>query len=134
MSENSHEFDEIKRYSQARLGELPNDSSASEREESLLASSLAARQAEQLLRHSAAAEKRRKELHDLRKEVLPKLYSLAKWWLGFVVTVIFLQGVKPEFLRYFHWSDPVIIALLTTSTATVLGMFGIAANWLFPKK
>ena len=34
----------------------------------------------------------------------------------------------------FHLSDTVIIALLTTTTATVIGALVIVLNHLFPKK
>ncbi|ABQ13594.1 hypothetical protein [Dichelobacter nodosus] len=51
-------------------------------------------------------------------------------WLGFVAAVVLSAGFG---WWQFQLSNPVLIALLTTSTAIVLGIFAIAAKWLFPK-
>lgn len=32
----------------------------------------------------------------------------------------------------FHLSDTVLVALLSSTTVTVLGMYGLAVRWLFP--
>ncbi|MDA8443912.1 hypothetical protein [Paracidovorax valerianellae] len=79
---------------------------------------------------------RDEDLHALRKR-----YSLALFWLVvvWVVTVwvfLILQGIGKT-ARYPNWafklSDTVLIAYITSTTASILGLFGIAAYWLFGK-
>ena len=70
---------------------------------------------------------RQRHLDKLRDEYIPKLYWLMIYWLGFVALCVVAVGMKWLFL-----SDPVLIALITTTTATVLGIFIIVAKWLFP--
>ncbi len=41
-----------------------------------------------------------------------------------------MPGFKP---LHFEISDSVLIAFMTTTTATVLGLYGIAAYWLYGK-
>ncbi len=48
-------------------------------------------------------------------------------WLVFVGLSVVATGIKWLLL-----SDAVLIALVTTTTATVLGIFIIVAKWLFP--
>lgn len=72
-----------------------------------------------------------KDIHELRKEYIPKLFILTVVWLGFVVFLLLMvaQGAKT-----FYLSDNVLIALITSTTVNVIGIFLIAARWLFPKK
>lgn len=69
------------------------------------------------------------ELHGLRKKYLPYLFFLVVIWLFFVAIMLVLSAFGCTFL-----ADSVLIALITTSTATVVSMFAIAARWLFPPK
>ena len=73
---------------------------------------------------------RLRDIHELRKEYIPKLFVLILAWLA--VVVIFLWKVAEG--PYFYLSDSVLITLITTTTINVLGIFLIAANWLFPKE
>lgn len=75
---------------------------------------------------------REKELHDLRKDEYKKLYKVIKNWLNFISIIIVLHLILVAFGKP-SLTDAVLIALMTTSTATVLGVFAIAAKWLFPK-
>lgn len=74
--------------------------------------------------------KERKDIHNLRMNSYHLLFFLICVWLGFVSWYLMLVTYN----LMWKIESSVIITLLTTSTATVLGMFGIAANWLFPKK
>ena len=71
---------------------------------------------------------REKDVYTFRKKGYSALFQLICGWLALVGVV--LLGVAT---RCLHLSDTVLVALLTTSTATVLGIFAIAAKWLFPK-
>ena len=71
---------------------------------------------------------REKDVYTFRKRGYRALFQLICGWLTLVGVV--LLGVAT---RCLHLSDTVLVALLTTSTATVLGIFAIAAKWLFPK-
>ena len=72
-----------------------------------------------------------RDVHELRKEYIPKLFILTVVWLGFVV---FLLLMVAQGARTFYLSDSVLIALITSTTVNVIGIFLIAARWLFPKK
>lgn len=83
----------------------------------------------------------RKELHDLRKWHSRWLFALTVFWVFILWGIVLVQGIgvlpwKPEgaseYLK-FSLEDSVIIAFMTSTTATVLGLYGIAAYWLFGK-
>ena len=75
------------------------------------------------------AQEERSELHGIRKEYVEKLFMLISVWLGFVVVLVFLVGYH---CFDFNLSDRVLIALITSTTATVLGLFAVVAKWLYP--
>jgi Fe2+ transport system protein B len=69
------------------------------------------------------------ETHNLRKEYTDKLFGLILWWLIVVVTFILLSATaKPAF----NLSDTVLVAFITSTTVSVLGLFVLVAKWLFP--
>lgn len=86
-------------------------------------------------------EEQNAELHELRKSHAWLLFGLTVLWIVFVWIVILLQGFGQWFtplvqgFKYFKFklSDTVLIAFMTTTTATVLGLYGIAAYWLYGK-
>lgn len=88
--------------------------------------------------------KERKQLHKLRKKHSSRLFGLTVAWIAVVWLVVLLQGFgqwfTPLFSGFahikFHLTDTVAVAFITSTTATVLGLYGIAAYWLFgkPKK
>jgi len=71
---------------------------------------------------------RLRDVHELRKEYIPKLFGLTCVWL--IVVTAFLW--KAAGGRDFYLYDNVLIALITSTTINVIGMFLIAARWLFP--
>ncbi len=56
------------------------------------------------------------------------IFGLMFWWLLFVKEVIMLVAKNQA-----HLSDTVLIALITTTTANVLGLWAIVANYLYQK-
>lgn len=71
----------------------------------------------------------RKTIYDLRKKYIPKLFWMVVVWLIFVSLIVVFTA-----LGCLQLSDAVLIALITTTTATVLGIFVIVAKWLFPSQ
>ena len=92
---------------------------------------------ELLSRHQQELE-HNKEIHELRKKYIPKIYRLIKRWLLFLG--IFLSAYTlvlacvNAILKTSIQILPgyVLVALLGMSTAIVFGLFVIAANWLYP--
>lgn len=68
-----------------------------------------------------------KKIYELRAQYIPYLFFMVVGWLIFAAVTVLLTGL--ELLKI---SDAVLIALITTTTATVLGIFIIVAKWLFP--
>lgn len=81
----------------------------------------------------------RKGMHKLRSRHAWFLLALAFLWSTAIWFTVLLQGyghwfwVNKQALPFsrFHLSDSVLIAFITSTTATVLGLYGIAAYWLF---
>lgn len=81
------------------------------------------------------------EIHDLRIGHAKLLFRLTVSWVVVIWFVVLLQGFNQWFtpiyqgLEYisFKLSDSVMIAFMTTTTTTVLGLYGIAAYWLYGK-
>lgn len=83
------------------------------------------------------------DLHKLRKTHSQRLFLFSITWLIVVWLIILLQGFGEtfwpefEFGKYkliklkFNLDNSVLIALITSTTASVLGLYGIAAYWLF---
>lgn len=71
-----------------------------------------------------------RDLHATRKEYTSKLFRLIVVWLSIVVLFVFLSAtLKPRFTL----SDSVLIAFITSTTVSVLGLFVLVAKWLFPQ-
>ncbi|WP_207815411.1 hypothetical protein ACMGGD_16285 [Pseudomonas sp. BNK-6] len=89
------------------------------------------------------AQKRKQdnEIHGLRMVHAWLLFGLTIIWVYVIWIVILLQGFGRWFVPmmpgfkplHFEISDSVLIAFMTTTTATVLGLYGIAAYWLYGK-
>jgi hypothetical protein len=70
------------------------------------------------------------ELHRTRKTYTSRLFWLIVSWLSVVVLFVALTAtLKP----YFNVSDSVLIAFITSTTVSVLGLFMLVAKWLFPQ-
>lgn len=94
-----------------------------------------------------------KEEHALRKEHLNFLSKITIYWLALITVISIFQGfgsllpfeiklmaIKKEELPFiliykdFRLPDSSYIALITTTTATILGLYTIAAIWLYKGK
>lgn len=87
----------------------------------------------------------RRDLHSIRTKHAWLLFGLTIGWVGVIWLVVLLQGFGQWFPpfpspsideKYLHFSlsNTVIVAFMTSTTATVLGLYGIAAYWLYGKK
>jgi hypothetical protein len=83
-----------------------------------------------------------KKLNRIRRLYTQKLHRLNWGWIIAVGVIVFLSGLKaPHFndpncsgswCFAFALSEPVMIAFVTTTMATVISIFLIVAKWLFP--
>ncbi|MCD2517043.1 hypothetical protein LQ564_12080 [Massilia sp. G4R7] len=84
----------------------------------------------------------RKDLHGIRTRHAWLLFYLTVAWVVVVWLVILLQGfgqwflptpppTNEHFYLKFKLSDTTIVAFMTSTTATVLGLYGIAAYWMY---
>lgn len=94
---------------------------------------------EQLSLDLALAEEQIHELsqtRELRKRFARRVFYLVAFWLALVGYVVLAQGFGVGFGDYgrFHLDNSVLIALITTSTATVIGVLAIVLNHFFPKR
>lgn len=71
------------------------------------------------------------DVYKLRKRYTNRLFWLTVGWLIAVVTFIALAAFH---VKGFTLSDSVIIAFITSTTVSVIGLFLIPAKWLFPAK
>jgi lipopolysaccharide export LptBFGC system permease protein LptF len=71
-----------------------------------------------------------------RRRYANRLFYVMVGWLTVVAYVVLAQGFGVGIDRYgrFQLADSVVIALLTTTTATVIGVFLTVANYLLPRR
>lgn len=67
--------------------------------------------------------------HDIRKPYIKGLFILTVVWLAIVIIFLFLQATAKNF---FSLSDTVLVAFITSTTVSVIGLFVIVGKWLFP--
>jgi len=70
---------------------------------------------------------------EARKEYANKIFILISVWLGCMIVITLLAGFGSK-CGWFKMADSVLIALITTTTASVIGLFAIVANYLFKNK
>jgi len=70
-----------------------------------------------------------KDTHGLRLSYTGRIFWLVVAWLASVVTCVIFSGFK---LRGFDLSDSVLIAFITSTTVTVVGLFVMVAKWMYP--
>ncbi|MGS8279342.1 hypothetical protein ACU7AI_15155 [Pseudomonas aeruginosa] len=81
------------------------------------------------------------QIHGMRMSHSNLLLLLAVLWIFVIFVVVLLQGFGqwftpiPSGFEYlpFKLSDTLLITFITTTTGTVLGLYGIAAYWLYGK-
>jgi hypothetical protein len=70
-----------------------------------------------------------------RRLYASKLFGLSKCWLWCMLGIVFISSLRPDdkgCFTGFRIDNSVLITLLTTTTAAVIGLFAIFAKWLFP--
>ena len=67
--------------------------------------------------------------NESRREFSRSIYAVTVIWM-FLVLMIIVQCANGKW----HLSDSVLIALITTTTANVIGVFIIVANYLFNRE
>lgn len=65
-----------------------------------------------------------------RKEFANKIFDFVRNYMRFVCIVLFLKGITSQF----YLSDTVIVTLLGTTTANVIGILIIVVTYLFSRK
>lgn len=70
-----------------------------------------------------------KHLHIARLVLLGGLSVLTLLWVTSIIVFLWLTGMKS--ITSFNLSDKVLMTYITSTTVSVLGLFGIAARWLF---
>lgn len=66
-----------------------------------------------------------------RRKYSSRVFWLTVLWLVFAACVIVLTGLHTAF---FTLSDTVLIALTGSALASVIGMFLVILNWLYPRE
>ena len=69
------------------------------------------------------------EVHETRLGYVLKLFCLIVIWLFIASLFVAFHGFH---LWGFELSEKVLIALITSTTANVLGLFYVVAKWLYP--
>ncbi len=90
----------------------------------------------------AQKRKHADEIHGMRLSHSNLLLLLAILWIFVIFVVVLLQGFGqwftpiPKEYSYlpFKLTDTLLITFITSTTGTVLGLYGIAAYWLYGKK
>jgi hypothetical protein len=67
---------------------------------------------------------------EARKSYANKVFKLVCGWLSAMILLVTLSGFGSR-SGWFQLSDSTLIALITTTTISVLGLFTIVANYLF---
>ena len=70
---------------------------------------------------------------DERKRYAHRIFCLICTWLCGVFLILLLQGFRStQFYGWFQLSQPVLLALIGSTTLNVLGVFIIVTHYLFP--
>lgn len=102
-----------------------DDPKAEMREESVL---LQLKRQQELRKLTAEADKMVQD-NQGRRAFSRNIFTVTIVWLAFVMLVV-VQCAR----KLWELSDAVLIALITTTTATVIGIFLIVANYLFNRE
>ena len=68
-----------------------------------------------------------------RKTYAGRIFRLLIVWLAVVGSILLLHGFSP-FTRFNNLSDAVLMTLIGSTTASVVGIFVIVAKYLFPQR
>lgn len=129
----------------AEAGDLPvvdpPDAEPANPAEDLIAKSILEKEQKEALKRRKQDNRENKKLNKIRRVYTQKLHRLNWGWIIAVGVIVILSGLKtphfndPKCEAYcfgFGMSEPIMIAFITTTMATVIGIFLIVAKWLFP--
>ena len=79
-------------------------------------------------------DRRQKEQDiEARKKYVSRIYRLVVSWLAAVIGVVLLEGQgEAPWLVPFSLDTAVLVALVTSATATVVGILLVVVRYLFP--
>ncbi len=88
---------------------------------------------EKRLKNDAQEEANRGDTQDRdqRKDFAERVFHFAAVYMAFVFLILFLSGTINN---GFHLSDSVLVTLLRTTTANVIGILAIVVTYLFSRK
>lgn len=71
-----------------------------------------------------------------REKYAGKIYRLIVVWFIFLGCIVILQGITPSDIieKGFKLSDTVLLALIGSTTANVLGILFVVLKYLFPEQ
>jgi len=71
----------------------------------------------------------------LRRKFARRVFLLTSLWLAVVVVIILLAGFRATYKSHqFQLADSVLLALIGSTTANILGIFVIVVHYLFPQR
>lgn len=73
---------------------------------------------------------------DARKLYAKLFFAMACTWLVMITAIVLLQGFGSFWFGMFPFrlSEPIVLAVVGTTTVNVLGILYVVANYLFPKR
>lgn len=74
--------------------------------------------------------KGKKQDREQRKDFAERIFSFLVVYMTVVCFILFLSGIT---VNHFFLSDTVLVTLLGTTTANVIGIFIVVAKYLFPQ-
>jgi hypothetical protein len=123
-------------FNPAAVDEIPpyaQRQPASDSKVNLLLAQAEAAYLENKLREEALREAQNN--NELRKTIPNKLWGLTISWLIIVMFIIILSGIDHQAfpgVPFLKFESTVLIALITSTTASVIGLFAILLNYLYP--
>lgn len=72
----------------------------------------------------------KKQDREQRKDFAERIFSFLVAYMMVVCFILFLSGIT---INHFYLSDTVLVTLLGTTTANVIGIFIVVAKYLFPQ-
>lgn len=81
-----------------------------------------------------SSRSRNSDIHWARIIGLALLFILVVCWLATICVFLYLSGRQYDNCKttFLQLSDPVVIALIGSTTVNVIGLFYLAAKWLYP--
>jgi hypothetical protein len=71
----------------------------------------------------------------LRRKFARRVFLLTAIWLAIVVIIILFAGFRATYQTHqFQLADNVLLALIGSTTANILGIFVIVVHYLFPQR